>query len=144
MSPSIASENGVTGEFAKVQLGSAPPVDSEARAAKAGQHGWVKPQRYDYDTYNKDDNASREGAIDPSGYSSASRAVRYEWSEEHGEVAPAFPELEEELFGGEYHMTQGDRIQALWYKVTVEGVQKPDVCEKVSLNLERLFTCTQG
>jgi ATP-dependent RNA helicase DDX3X len=37
----------------------------------------------------------------------SSNAAVYEWQEEFGDVGPAFPELEKQLFGSEFHVKAG-------------------------------------
>jgi ATP-dependent RNA helicase DDX3X len=36
-----------------------------------------------------------------------SNAAVYEWNEDYGEVGPAFPELEKQLFGSDLHVNAG-------------------------------------
>ncbi len=68
--------------------------------------GWVPKQGYDYETYNK----SSKELIDhqlAGGEGWASNAAKYEWSDEYGEIGPAFPDLELQLFGGENRVRKG-------------------------------------
>ena len=73
------------------------------------KHGWVVKNAYDYDTYNKTTKELHEAdhsmGVETGGW--ASNAVVYEWNEEYGDVGPEFPLLEQQLFGGEFRMTQG-------------------------------------
>lgn len=46
----------------------------------------------------------------------------YEWnSEEYGEVGPRIPELEKDLFFGEFQQRKGEHMQALELEVAIEG-----------------------
>lgn len=97
--------------------------------------GWVAAKKYDYDTYNKstkeqaeareaagqndaeaelaaDADADAEpetlavGGLRPGEW--ASSGAVYEWDEEYGDVGPAFPDLEDMLFGkNNNHVRQG-------------------------------------
>jgi ATP-dependent RNA helicase DDX3X len=72
--------------------------------------GWVEKQPYDYDTYNKSSKELFDQGLAPGSLGAqdwASNAAKYEWDEEYGDVGPAFPELEAQLFGGEHHMRTG-------------------------------------
>jgi ATP-dependent RNA helicase DDX3X len=72
--------------------------------------GWVEKQPYDYDTYNKSSKELLDEGVAPGGLGAqdwASNAAKYEWDEEYGDVGPAFPELEAQLFGGEFRMRTG-------------------------------------
>jgi ATP-dependent RNA helicase DDX3X len=117
-----------------VSLPAAPPViqgaieDAET-ANKVTAHGWVQKTAYDYDTYNKGTRELAEaveaqasaaavgdeevtdavGGIRPGDWSS--NAAVYQWSDEFGEVGPAFPDLEKQLFGSENHVKTGLRYE---------------------------------
>jgi len=72
--------------------------------------GWVEKQAYDYETYNKSSKELFDEGLAPGGLGAqdwASNAAKYEWDEEYGDVGPAFPELELQLFGGEHRMRTG-------------------------------------
>lgn len=86
------------------------------------EHGWAEPTGYDYSRYQQQRQGARPGgdkAVEgdiqvgesasgiPVSPSWESGAVRYEWSDEFGEVGPAVPELEKILFGDEDHVRAG-------------------------------------
>jgi ATP-dependent RNA helicase DDX3X len=87
--------------------------------------GWVKKQSYNYDVYNKSskeladtqakttatagDEPQAKGEVEGESETLAVGGLRegewasngavYQWDEEYGDVGPAFPDLEEQLFG---------------------------------------------
>ena len=79
------------------------------------EHGWAQPVGIDYGRYLDQQSAPARGNGDaPAGGEApdnavghtigewASEAVKYEWKDEYGDVGPAFPELEAQLFGGSH------------------------------------------
>lgn len=103
----IMSVNGdgvaeVTQQMSKAELQKA---ESTQRSREAG---WVEPEKYDYDAYNAGNNEARQavdGTLELPTW--AANATKYEWKDEYGEVGPAHPELEEMLFGKDFHVTEG-------------------------------------
>ncbi|KAF1992322.1 putative DEAD/DEAH box RNA helicase [Aulographum hederae CBS 113979] len=88
-------------------------LTKEELAAKARDSGWVVPQPYNYDVYTSDNKDDGEW-----GASSA----KYEWNDDYGEVGPKIPELEAQLFKGEYTMRIGEHLENIKkFKVFVEG-----------------------
>lgn len=103
-------------------MASANLLDQQA-AQRARDAGWVERETYDYATYNAAPNAGANAA--PNAASStaadhgtgdggddakeqtkdvpswASNAMKYEWSDEYGDVGPPHPELEKQLFKNE-------------------------------------------
>lgn len=80
-------------------------VKDEKDVQKARDAGWVEPLKYDYDTYNagpttKEERDAAEGIQELPAW--AANAAKYEWSDEYGDVAPAFKTLEDELFNNEH------------------------------------------
>lgn len=80
-------------------------VKDEQDVQKARDAGWVEPLKYDYDTYNtqpttKEERDAAESTQDLPAW--AANAAKYEWSDEYGDVAPAFKTLEDELFNNEH------------------------------------------
>ena len=75
---------------------------------------WAEPQKFDYNTYNAGprDAVSAAGAAgaeaEANAPSWASSAMKYEWSEEYGDVAPRHEALEKMLFKDENRMETGD------------------------------------
>jgi ATP-dependent RNA helicase DDX3X len=104
--------------------------ETEMEAA-AQAHGWVTKTSYDYETYNmssKELQDARKAAlaaeaeagegqgedngvmgVETGGW--ASNAAIYEFNEEYGEVGPAVPALEKQLFGGEFVMRTGIKFE---------------------------------
>ena len=86
--------------------------------------GWAKPVAFDYDVYNRKALAVENGGTENNVSSDravpvelgapkwASNAMRYEWKEEYGEIAPRIEELENELFRGEFRNRIGPKIAA--------------------------------
>lgn len=88
-------------------------LSSEEDAAfrsKAQEAGWTETVPVNY---------TRQSACDEE-YQTAV----YEWNDEYGDVGPAIPELEQQLYGGEFRLRQGDHMQALKLDVTVEGPER--------------------
>ena len=78
---------------------------------------WAEPQKFDYKTYNAAprDAASAAPAAGAEAEANAptwaSSAMKYEWSEEFGDVAPRHEALERMLFRDENRMERGDLFQ---------------------------------
>ena len=109
------SENGealadVTNKVANIQV-------NEEAIKRVRDAQWAEPQKFDYDAYNagpRDAGPSGPAAradADASAPSWAANAVRYEWSEEFGDVAPPHAALEEMLFRDENKMDRGDHFK---------------------------------
>ena len=83
-------------------------VKDEAANQRSRDHGWVEPQKYDYESYNAGTREERE-AIEQSHEvpAWASNAVKYEWSDEYGDVGPEHPLLEADLFQDQHRMQSG-------------------------------------
>ncbi|KAJ2894237.1 hypothetical protein MKZ38_007822 [Zalerion maritima] len=65
--------------------------DANTAPGDPQERGWVKPEKYDYETF-RDRERHFEG-----------NAVRYEWDGEEGDIGPELPELEDILFGDTKH-----------------------------------------
>jgi ATP-dependent RNA helicase DDX3X len=82
---------------------------------RARAYKWAEPKQYDYDVSGLD----REHSLNLPWFS---KAARYEWSDEYGDVAPRLPELEKELFSDLYITTQGERMDEYSkFNVVVQG-----------------------
>ena len=88
-------------------------IKDEQAAQLARDAGWVVPENYDYQTYNASTLeeriaaeakvAERTETVENASTTQdvplwASNAAKYEWSEEYGDIGPAFEELEAQLF----------------------------------------------
>ena len=80
-------------------------VKNEEAFALARDKGWAEPQAFDYEAYNASGKAAAENDALQGEWSH--NAAKYEWKEEYGEVGPAIPELEQQLFRSEYINRQG-------------------------------------
>ena len=75
---------------------------------------WAEPQKFDYDTYNagpRDAGSAAPAAgaeVEANAPSWASNAMKYEWSEEFGDIAPHHEALKKMLFHDENKMERGD------------------------------------
>lgn len=124
-----------TGDMAAALPDSASQAGDDAGAMVERKNpqeaGWVKKQSYNYEIYNKSskeladaqaeaaaagdaEQAEGEGETDNLAVGGlrdgewASSGAVYEWDEEFGDVGPAFPALEEQLFGKKNnHVRQG-------------------------------------
>lgn len=89
----------------------------------------IKPVEYDYPLYNAATREEREAAekaineryavekneLEDEQFTAdvplwASNAVKYEWDDEYGEVGPAHPELEKQLFRDRYINRAGTKL----------------------------------
>ena len=99
-------ENNVLADISNVTNGLAGVnIKDEEGLQKARDAGWVEPLKYDYDTYNagpttKEERDAADGAQELPAW--AANAAKYEWSDEYGDVGPAFKSLEDELFRNEH------------------------------------------
>lgn len=104
-------------------------IDEIAAALKdrAKDAGWV-------DTIPVDYNIQQTNRDDEQGHYLAHSAV-YEWADDYGDVGPEVPALEEQLFGGDFRVRQGDHMSNLQFQVSVEGPEKLQPARSVSLNI---------
>lgn len=86
-------------------------VDNAELAKQVGQAGWTKPEVYDYKALQHEDTAPAPDdstAESPAGW--AANAVKYEWSDEYGDVGPKHDKLEKMLFRDENQMEKGSEF----------------------------------
>lgn len=83
-------------------------TDAQAQAVNA----WGGKVKFDYHLYTANTREERE-ALEASGEAPtwASKAEKYEWSDEYGEVGPEHPELEKQLFGDEFLVRTGNAFE---------------------------------
>jgi hypothetical protein len=88
-----------------------PPKDPEA-FDNARKLGWVAPEEYSYASSKVANSADASATFDQGAQPQwAHEAAKYEWKEEYGDVGPAVPELEEQLFGNEYISRKGTKME---------------------------------
>ncbi|KAF2476402.1 DEAD-domain-containing protein [Lindgomyces ingoldianus] len=80
--------------------------------------GWTNPIPFNYETVQGGIEAPEEGREDAKWLSDA---VIYAWDDDFGDVGPANPALERQLFHGDHLTRAGGAIKALSFEVTVEG-----------------------
>jgi ATP-dependent RNA helicase DDX3X len=56
-------------------------------------------------------------------------ATKYEWKDEYGEVGPRIPELEKQLFGGEFQMRRGEHTERLDLNATIAAPKRMKIDE---------------
>lgn len=97
-----------------------PSKDREAAGDHARSHQFPAPQAYDYSTFQQQEVTPEAGPrrIEPDWLSNA---ARYEWNDDFGDVPPRIEALEKELFQENYYVNQGNAMDKLQIKVTVEG-----------------------
>lgn len=100
-------------------------VEASAMRDRAKEAGWV-------DTIPVDYNVQQTGRTDEYANYLANSAV-YEWSDEYGEVGPEIPELEKQLFGGDFRVRQGEHMNNLQFEVAIEGPEKLQPARDVNL-----------
>lgn len=100
--------NGQTNDLSNGTATARPPRD-EAKYQAAREQGWSEPQEYDYAAAAAPVNTTPgEASADQPMWGHKSR--RYEWDDEFGDVGPEVPELEKDLFHGEFQMRRGIRF----------------------------------
>lgn len=101
------SDNGAVLADVTSSMANATIRDAEA-SERSRNAGWVEPQSYDYETYNASTREEREANEQTRELPSwAANAVRYEWSDDYGDIGPAKQDLEDDLFGDEHKMQTG-------------------------------------
>lgn len=99
--------SGMASDDKPVFVGPAP-ADHVNRAtdpelvAKIRAKGWGVPVEYDYKSLNIANRNERRFFAD---------ATRYEWKDEYGDVGPAIPELEEQLFRSDFINRPGEMFE---------------------------------
>ena len=85
------------------------PVKNEEAAQLAREKGWVQPQPYNYESIIPQNvPATGEDAMNDANW--GHNGAKYEWKEEYGEVGPAIPALEAQLYHAPNQQTIGDRF----------------------------------
>ena len=97
----VASVNGSNaGETPVEGVLSGVGPNAEAAQKVAREKGWTEPVPFEYaELANNKDHRDWAGI-----------AVRYEWKDEYGDVGPAVPELEDQLFRGELIARAGAKL----------------------------------
>ena len=96
----------VTNTMAAAQIqGNSAAVDRVRNAQ------WTGRQKFDYETYNADTREKRAALPAADVPTWAANAVKYEWSDEYGDIGPEFKELEDALFGDDTKTRKGDRYR---------------------------------
>ncbi len=100
----------------------APELSPEEYSEKAKAAGWTEKTNYDYAEFQC------QGGGDDHWHGTLGK---YEWKDEYGDVGPEVPQLEKVLFGGEFQMSKGNKVEALEFHVTIEASEKIAPIEKV-------------
>ncbi|KAK5938612.1 hypothetical protein PMZ80_008802 [Knufia obscura] len=108
-----------------------PPRD-EAKIQLVREKGWVEQQPFNY-AATAAPPAPLEAASDDKPFNGEalpgwmSRASKYEWKDEYGDVGPRVPELEKELFGSELRAKKGINFdELLSIKTVAEATERPN------------------
>lgn len=83
-------------------------IKDEAASQRTREHGWSKPEKYDYKSYNartREEQEAVEAGHELPAW--ASNAIKYEWKDEYGDLAPEHKELEKMLFQDQNRMESG-------------------------------------
>lgn len=99
-------------------------ADKAAHRDRARDAGWVQTVPIDYNVQQ----SSRDD--DHANY--LKNSAVYEWDDEYGDVGPEVPELEQDLFGGDFRVRQGQHMDKLQFEVTVEGPDRLQPARSVS------------
>lgn len=80
-------------------------------AKRPREAGWAEPQKYDYEKYNAGPPLREEHTSGDESAKNlpvwAANALKYEWSDEYGEIGPRHETLEEMLFNNEHIQRTG-------------------------------------
>ncbi|MCJ1313536.1 hypothetical protein MMC25_007215 [Agyrium rufum] len=116
----MASTSEISENLAGLGLSENQTANPEEAKAAVRKHGWTQPTPFEYEKYVQDANRrdAQVGSGEPEGADNGdtprapvtpyltddiaewgSTAARYEWQDEYGDVGPAFPALEAQLFG---------------------------------------------
>jgi ATP-dependent RNA helicase DDX3X len=106
-------------------VGGLSEAETVALAERAREAGWVDTVPVNYDVQR----SSREDEL--THY--LQHSAVYEWADEYGDVGPEIPELEEQLFGGDFRVRKGNHMGNLQFEVTVEGPDKLQPTRSVSI-----------
>lgn len=99
-------------------------AEKTAHRDRARDAGWVETVPVDYNVQQ----SSRDD--DHANY--LKNSAVYEWDDEYGDVGPEVPELEQDLFGGDFRVRQGQHMDKLQFEVTVEGPDRLQPARSVS------------
>lgn len=99
-------------------------VEKVAHRDRARDAGWVETVPVDY-------NVQQSSRDDDLAHYLKNSAV-YEWDDEYGDVGPEVPILEQDLFGGDFRVRQGQHMDKLQFEVTVEGPDRLQPARSVS------------
>ncbi|KAJ5816331.1 DEAD/DEAH box RNA helicase [Penicillium robsamsonii] len=107
---SVAGSNVGESSVEGMLSGVGPNAESAKQVAR--EKGWTDPVPFEYaELANSKDHRDWAGV-----------AVRYEWKDEYGDVGPAVPELEEQLFRGDLITRPGAKLDELnSYEVNIES-----------------------
>ena len=100
-------------------------AEKAAHRHRARDAGWVETVPVDYNVQQ----SSRDD--DHANY--LKNSAVYEWDDEYGDVGPEVPELEQDLFGGDFRVHQGQHMDKLQFEVTVEGPDRLQPARSVSI-----------
>lgn len=98
----------VTNKVANVQV-------SEDTVKRVREGGWATPEKYNYDVLAADPRGKSSAAPEPDQLqgdlpSWAASAIKYEWSDEYGDIGPEHQDLEDMLFRDNNQMKTGDEF----------------------------------
>lgn len=111
--------------------GALSEAEVAAHKERAKDAGWVDTIPVDYNMQQ----SSRDD--DHANY--LKHSAVYEWDDEYGDVGPEIPELEQDLFGGDFRVRQGNHMDKLQFEVTVEGPDRLQPARSVSSRLSLHF-----
>ena len=80
--------------------------DDDEKADVDSRVVWAPKIKYNYAVYNASSREEQEALKDELPNWAAS-AEKYEWKDDYGDIGPEHPELEKQLFGGEFLVRSG-------------------------------------
>lgn len=111
-----------------------PKAGNEEFAKAARERGWAAAVPFDYAAY-----AAQAG--DDTEWAGA--AMKYEWKDEYGDIAPRVPQLESMLYNSEDLPDRGLNFEALEaFEASVEGPKQLNPIREVNASLTCLDSIT--
>ncbi|KAK3674298.1 hypothetical protein LTR78_005767 [Recurvomyces mirabilis] len=110
--PTDNAEGTAEGEAPTTPAPAVGELSKEKYVSKARDAGWNEATAIDFSKY-------QNGGAEDNDWHGA--AASYEWKDEYGDVGPEVLQLEMILFGGEFQMKRGERMEPLELKVNIEG-----------------------
>lgn len=118
------SDNGSDHNGSNDKTGAISEAETAALKERVKNAGWVDTVPVDYNVQQ----SSRDDEL--ANY--LTHSAVYEWCDDYGDVGPEIPILEDQLYGGDFRVRQGNHMNNLQFEVTVEGPDRLQPARSVS------------